>query len=423
MLGGQTFSDNPALLKLALFCKGLRLSEDALTALGEGREIVRTRAGLGSGLELILGEDMYTNAPVTEWFCKASPFELIYEDGSYFVTHEDGKKARVRPSPRPVWYDSTTRSGRLMRRVGTLQGTYLGIFPTKVCDFWREQEQCLFCSVGLNLGADDADEKTLADVLEVVEAAREQSGITYVDFNTGHYRGETYLDALEPLVAAVKKQTGLLVGVQTPPHGDLSRYRRLRDMGVNRVSFCFELYDKERFSEICPGKSKVYGLERYLEAMDYCVTLGAMKNPGEPWVTNGELIAGLEEPSVTIAAIDRIVEVGAIPTVCVFRPLTGTAFARLAPPKLDAMLPVFRHLYEACMQHDLPIGLAPNVHVSLVMLPEECALLSPKSREASFRWKQWKLNLKKAAFRFQFNEKQYDLDHCVGRGPLESRFP
>jgi hypothetical protein len=35
------------------------------------------------------------------------------------------------------------------------------------------------------------------------------------------------------------------------------------------------------------------------------------------------------------------------------------------------MIPVFRRMYEACMEHGLPIGVAPNVKVSLVLLPEE----------------------------------------------------
>jgi hypothetical protein len=39
------------------------------------------------------------------------------------------------------------------------------------------------------------------------------------------------------------------------------------------------------------------------------------------------------------------------------------------------MVPVFRRLYEACMEKGLPIGIAPNVHVSLVMLPEEARWL------------------------------------------------
>jgi len=42
------------------------------------------------------------------------------------------------------------------------------------------------------------------------------------------------------------------------------------------------------------------------------------------------------------------------------------------PPRTEDLVPVFRRLYEACMERDLPIGVAPNIHVSLVLLPEEC---------------------------------------------------
>ena len=45
-----------------------------------------------------------------------------------------------------------------------------------------------------------------------------------MDFNTGHLEGEAYLDILEPYVVRIKRETGLLVGVQTPPHHDLRRY-------------------------------------------------------------------------------------------------------------------------------------------------------------------------------------------------------
>ena len=69
---------------------------------------------------------------------------------------------------------------------------------------------------------------------------------------------------------------------------------------------------------------------------------------------------------------------GAIPTVCVFRPLTGTDLENAEPPRTEDLVPVFRRLYEACMERGLPIGCAPNVHVSLVLLPEECRALSPR---------------------------------------------
>ena len=40
---------NPALLKLDLYCKGMRIDDSCLVEQDGGRKILRTRAGLGSG--------------------------------------------------------------------------------------------------------------------------------------------------------------------------------------------------------------------------------------------------------------------------------------------------------------------------------------------------------------------------------------
>ncbi len=377
----SSLRDNPAYLKLDLYCRGLRLDESCFVEADGGRKILRTRAGLGSGLELVLPGGLWTNAPVTESFAQSSPYTLHRADGGYMLRWEGTEVVPVRLSPRPAWYERATSTGKAMTRIGTLQGTYLGVYPAKVCEYWTAKPakiNCKFCSVGLNLGVDDADDKSVSEVMEVVRAARDESGITYVDFNTGHYEGDTYLDILEPYVARIKKELGLLVGVQTPPHRDLRRYDALRAMGVNRVSFCFEIFDRGIFQQVCPGKHAEYGLDHYLAAVEYCARLGRRGPRTEPWVTNGEIIAGLEPPESSIRAIDWITSVGAIPTVCVFRPLVGTDMQDAPPPRTDDLVPVFRRLYEACMERGLPIGCAPNVHVSLVLLPEECRAFSPR---------------------------------------------
>ena len=380
-LSTDSLRRTPALLKLDLYCKGLRLDDSCFIEEDGGRKILRTRAGLGSGLELVLPGGLWTNAPVSEPFAQRSPYTLHRKAGRYLLRRNGDDIAPVSLSPRPGWYDEQTSTGKPMTRIGTLQGTYLGVYPAKVCEYWTQKPEkvnCKFCSVGLNLGVDDADEKSVGEVLEVVRAARRESGITYVDFNTGHYEGDTYLDILEPYIVRIKRELGLLVGVQTPPHRDLKRYDGLREMGVNRVSFCFEIFDPPRFREICPGKHAEYGLDFYLEAVRYCAALGKKGPRHEPWVANGEIIAGLEPPESSIRAIDWITSVGAIPTVCVFRPLLGTDLENAEPPRTEDMVPVFRRLYEACMEKGLPIGCAPNIHVSLVMLPEECRSLSPR---------------------------------------------
>jgi hypothetical protein len=375
---------NPALLKLELYCRGMRIDDSCHVAADGGRAVLRTRAGLGSGLELVLPGGLWTNVPVAEAFARSSPYVLHRTLDHYEIRRHAERSsepiAAVRLAPRPAWYDRTTSTGKPMTRVGTLQGTYLGIYPARVCEYWTEKPErsnCHFCSVGLNLGADDDPEKSVDEVMEVVHAAVEESGITYVDFNTGHYEGETYLDILEPYLKRVKRETGLLVGVQTPPHRDLQRYDALRRMGINRVSFCFEIYDEQIFKRVCPGKDREYGLARYLDAVRYCASLGPAGPRSTPWVSNGEIIAGLEPPESSIAAIDWITSAGGIPTVCVFRPLAGTDMEDAPPPRAADLVPVFRRLYEACMERGLPIGAAPNVHVSLVLLPEECRWFSP----------------------------------------------
>ncbi|HET7295138.1 MAG TPA: radical SAM protein [Vicinamibacteria bacterium] len=404
MITIESLRANPALLKLDLYCKGAQLDDSCYIEEDGGRKILRTRAGLGSGLEAILPGGLWTNIPVTEPFARTSPYVVHRNDGGYVLRHQGETVAPLTLSPRPDWYDRQTSTSKPMTRIGTLQGTYLGIYQAKVCEYWTAKPMrtnCKFCSVGLNLGVDDADEKSVDEVMQVIRAARDESGITYVDFNTGHFEGDTYLDILEPYLVRIKKELGLLVGFQTPPHRDLKRYDRLREMGLNRVSFCFEIFDRERFVDICPGKNAEYSLDYYLEAVRYCATLGKKGPRDEPWVANGEIIAGLEPPESSIAAIDWITSVGAIPTVCVFRPLVGTDLEDAAPPQTEDMVPVFRRLYEACMERGLPIGVAPNIHVSLVMLPDECRSLSPRR----YPWQSLKLAAQAKAFGYVFNRR------------------
>ncbi len=417
-------SRNPALLKLDLYCKGIRVDDSCLVRDDGGRPILRTRAGLGSGLELVLPGGLWTNVPVSERFARESPYVLHREEGGYVIRRHARRRssgngrslqiktsasetvAWVRLAPRPAWYDLQTSTGKSMSRIGTLQGTYLGIYPAKVCDYWKEKPKanCKFCSVGLNLGVDDATEKSVDEVMEVVRAARRESGITYVDFNTGHYEGDTYLDILEPYARRIKEETGLLVGLQTPPHRDLGRYDLLKAIGVNRVSFCFEIFDEATFKSVCPGKDREYGLRRYLDAVEYCARLSRARAGGfEPWVSNGEIIAGLEPPRSSIAAIDWITSVGAVPTVCVFRPLAGTDLEDMPPPETEDLVPVFRRLYEACMERDLPIGVAPNIHVSLVLLPEECRFFLDHPRR--YWRKEFRLRAMSAVFRLRLESR------------------
>jgi len=78
-----------AYLKLDLYCRGLRLDDSCFVEADGGRKILRTRAGLGSGLELILPGGLWTNVPVAERFAQSSPCAL-HRDERGLISEERG---------------------------------------------------------------------------------------------------------------------------------------------------------------------------------------------------------------------------------------------------------------------------------------------------------------------------------------------
>lgn len=385
---------NACELEIDLFCRGLRVPDDAV--LEGARGVRRTRAGLGSGLELViptgswLKPEIWMNAPVTEPFAQASPYVLRGGSSGHQVLDERHHQAYdVRLPSQPLWYDRPTSHGVLMSRIGVLQGTYLGIYINPVCEFWGSSLNCRFCTTGQNVGEAESAAKTIEDVVDTCRAAKEESGVTFVHLNGG-FQGGHALAFAEPFVRAIKEDVGLLVGVQLAPERTLSQYDRLIGLGVDHFSFCIELLDPKWFAEICPGKARTLGQELFFQAMEYC----AARLPRG--AVSGEIIAGIEPIANTIAGIERIARIGAFPTVCIFRPTVASQMAAWPPPGYADMRTVMAAAYDACRRHRIPIGLAPNIEVSLVVNPDDAAFLAPRNA-GFYGYEAWRRALRVAA--------------------------
>jgi hypothetical protein len=389
---------NPGVLKLELFCRGIKIDESCHVE-KDARKISRLRAGLGSGLEVRLEDNIHVNVPVTESFVENTPFAIKrHDDATYHVYKDDEHITQVELPPAPGFYDKKTQSGKLMSRVAQMQGTYLGIYATDVCSFWTTYKgnNCKFCSTGLNLGPLEEEEKKVEDVIDTVLAAREDENISFVHFNAGYFDGEG-AERLMPYAKAVIEETGLLVGVQATPAKDFKIYDEMKEMGVNHLSFCYEFHSPEAFAEICPGKEKYITQERYFDAIKYSANLF-----GKGFIS-GEIIAGLEPIEWTHKAIDWITENKAFPTVCVFRPIPGTMYGDKPSPEPEPLKEVFAHMYEACMKHGIPVGLAPNLKISIVIQPDEGRYFLENRNK--YKLTELKLAAMKVAVKTLFNQR------------------
>ena len=380
----------PVELEIELFCRGMRIGASCTNA----RRISRTRAGLGSGLEIVIPtkpKPIWVNVPVVERFAEHSVLTLELRGEQYTVVDtRNGMEYAVEIPTEPEWYSRTTSSGVEMSRIGVLQGNYLGIYVSNRCLYWSWTPNlaCKFCTTGANVGAAEESRKKVEDVVEVARAARDESGSVFTHFNTGyHYEDLPEREVIhglrqcEPFVRAVRRDVGGFIGVQAVPVPlkNFYEYDELIAAGTDHFSFCYEFEDPAVFEAICPGKAKTVGQRAFFRAMEYTA-----KKLGKGRVS-GEIIAGIESIESTKRGIDRIVDAGAFPTVCIFRPTVGSQMESTPPPDPEAMKEVFAHLYGACKRARIPIGILP-IEVSLVVQPEEAeALIEPTLDSAYYK--------------------------------------
>jgi hypothetical protein len=100
----------------------------------------------------------------------------------------------------------------------------------------------------------------------------------------------------------------------------------------------------------------------------------------------GQNVGGVENAAKTI---QDVVDTCRAATI-------GRDMADCAPPDYSDMRTVMAAVYDACRRYRIPIGLAPNIQVSLVVNPDDAAMLAP--RDASFyRYQLWRRSLRTAA--------------------------
>ncbi|MBM3792164.1 MAG: hypothetical protein FJW35_17690, partial [Acidobacteria bacterium] len=300
---------NPAELKLDLLCSGLRVGEESHATEG-ARPLASSRAGLGSGLELVIPghrRDVWVNAPVVEKFVQRTPYRLQCGGTSHFIVDgRTGFSYPVRLAPRPSWYDQSTSSGLSMFRVAVLHGTCLFINVGERCRFWGADEAmaCRFCSTGLDPGWDDGTKIGVEDVVQTALRARSESNVTFVMLHAG-YQGPGALEQAFSFVKALKERVGVLVGLQFVPEEDLALYDRVIALGVDHLSFSFEFYNPDYFRRYLPGKDSMVGRRQFFRALEHC----ARRLPKGR--VSAEMIAGIEPLRDTLSAVDYIGCIGA----------------------------------------------------------------------------------------------------------------
>ncbi|MDH3975915.1 MAG: hypothetical protein OEV42_16700 [Deltaproteobacteria bacterium] len=357
--GRKSCPFNPGYLKLLLASHGMRVEERIA---GEIEQTLKTRRGVSGGVELILPGDVWVNVPTEEEFAHASPLCLTKEGERFFLTGY-GDRLEVSLLPQPDFYEKVTSRGTPYYQIAVLHGGEVHITPTSRCSFFELNANCVFCHEREKFLPIAREFITVEEVVEIVEAAFEDNLADSVELNIGYYDSEDRgILHLEPYIKAIKRNFDTLVSVDVQPPAASRWIDRTYAMGADKISYHMEIFNKEIFKKLCPGKEKEIGWERFAEALNYAAGIFPSGT------VSSNLIVGLEPAESTIQGIDYLTTMGIMPILPIFRPLKGTPLHDTPVPEVDDMAPIFGHLYNAVKKSKMNMSWSKSVSTHLTPL-------------------------------------------------------
>ena len=329
---------NIAELKIDLLAKGMK------TDIAEkGR---KGGAGPAGGRFFRLKDGSCVNVPLWPLFTELSPYLLqegqVYYQGS--LLHE------VELVPIPKFYSRLTSDNIPMQKIALLHGTNcIASTVVQTCIYWKQGLPCQFCAIELSLksGATTAV-KTPQQLREVVGAAIEEHVCKHITLTIGSLpRPDKGAEIYANIVQEIKQYYDIPIHVQLEPPEKMSALEDLYKIGVDTIGIHYESFDQHVLPTICPGKVQI-PLKRYENAWKAAVQLF-----GECQV-DSYILVGLGETTQSILdGAELLLQLGAIPYIVPFRPISGAALESHPSPSPSQLLPIFTQLAQLLRDHGI----------------------------------------------------------------------
>ena len=373
--------DQAIRLKADLLIKGLKITDEAMTTVGEGglekvfwvfEMTTSTHKGTGDGTrplpnDMLLPYGLYADVR----YSPNSPY-TVHSSGSGIVLLKDKEEiCEVRWPIRPDFYEQKTRSGEMMKKVASMRGDCgLRVCFDNACNYFAGKEQCKFCNIvpARQRNRDHVvTRKEAEDIYDVVkEAIIDNPVCEHLAMTAGAAKDDglgnlpQILERLKPLLD--QKYFPIVTAITATRNKEETEY--LCSTGISSVAFNLEIWDEKLFEEICAGKHRRIGRERWIES------LKEARDLLKPARTLSSFVVGLEPMESVLEGIDYLSSEGIFPIMSPFIPMVGTAYEGEKAPDTDwvwdvhekATEIIYKNLPEAFCDEiwDGDIGICPS---------------------------------------------------------------
>ncbi len=234
-----------------------------------------------------------------------SPYSILNQDGDYVIYCDETPLKKIQFQKKPDWFSSKIQDGTPIPKLGLSQhGDMLIVNASPGCEYFLHQDEssgnyrCRFCFYGApnpkipTLGQPktlikEEDLLRLADAVAI--ASKEINHIYLVAGSMAdiNQEAERYIQVASAISKATDDKVNICCGSSALPK---EASLELKKTGVGAVCFNLEIWDKELWEKICPGKSKFVGRENWIQGLTDAVDIFGRGNVMSAFVSGVEIM-------------------------------------------------------------------------------------------------------------------------------------
>ncbi len=343
-------------LKSELLVNGINATKKALH--GIGTEYKEQNHGLfGWDFEdhtnIALPDDFALPDGTIVQFRKNSRSNYLIDLVNDQLTVSNGKEnmCQINWLPRPAFYSQITTSNKEMVKIGQIGGEDCLFFCYQnFCSHFSRNEQCLFCNLVSTSQTYDSvlKKKDTQDIAEVAKAAFSESNIKHILLTGGCFNHQKEIELVTDIVTTIGEYTGFnrVPGTILPsPPKNLDEIEKYYDSGINAIGFSMEIWDEMLYRAVCPGKSRSFGHDEFVNSIRNAVDVFGEGN------VYGVFVMGLEPRETFLDGVRFLTSLGANVVPFVWSPNPGSKLEGHRAPTskwyLDTILEAAQIVYDA----------------------------------------------------------------------------
>ncbi|AEF84622.1 radical SAM domain protein [Treponema primitia ZAS-2] len=332
-------------LKADIGTKGITISEAALSSLHGNAEFSGQKLGGGRNRKLHTGKELPAciylpyGLKVTFNWNEASPYVIDIAGGKQVLTYEGNTFGEIQYAKQPKYHERKSSDGVPLGLIGRgdFYDRIVGVTYSNECCYIDKDEDCLFCNINYN--KDLYSEKfgpywrTPKQVAETVQAAFEEGVADHVNITGGviaeRRELEYYMDTGEEIRKALKVDAFNGTAVATAPT-DFGNIDKLKEAGFRTTAMNLELWDKDFYKAVCPGKANNSGgWENWINALEYAVKVFGWGR------VRSNFVAGIEPMPKTLQGFEYLCGKGVVCSFNIWMPNVGSAFEGHRSPETE----------------------------------------------------------------------------------------